>query len=238
MWHIPHVGGLQLMGPVAFLFGPIVLVFLLIILILFIIRSLLRYRLESKRIEAGYYQQAPQQPPQVRADLAVKRAYRNAWFLIIAGIVLHLLGMRFLATVGSILVILGVIWLIDILLLRNGNSAARLGTMIDRMAPQVCYKNEKLGHFHRLIFRALILLGLGIGFLISAFFWRPLEFLVPAFAILFGLGLALTIYYIIVRRDFDSLEFKEKKEAGLDRKAGSTDNSKQEEPEDNAKSQV
>ena len=79
--------------------------------ILLIIRWILRYNLEKKRIEAGYYQnlaQGPAQAAKIQADIAAKRAYRNAIFLIIAGLVLYLLDKGITHTAGSILIIIGI----------------------------------------------------------------------------------------------------------------------------------
>ena len=199
------------MPSISELLVPVILIFLFYL----IIRGILRYRLESKRIEAGYYQRPPQSappPPNAggHADLKAKRAYRNALFLIGGGIVLSILNHPFLEAVGPILVIIGLVWLVYIIFLRDGTLISRIGNTIDKMAPEVSFKDKKNHHFHRLLFRGLLLLGLGIGFLIAASFWRPLALLVPGFAILFGIGFALTIYYIVVRRDFKYIHSDEK----------------------------
>ena len=200
--------------------------FIFIIFIFMTVRWILRYRLECKKIEAGYYQQLAHRAPQpeaarVQAGFATKRAYRNALLLLAIGVFLYLLDMGILVPVGALLIFIGLIWLISILPPGDETFLSKIGGAINGVASKVSLegkdskqsslKDKDIHRFHRLLLRALILLGLGIGFLIPALLWRrPFALFAPVFAIFFGLGLALTIYYIVVRRDFKYIHSDEK----------------------------
>jgi hypothetical protein len=123
---------------------PFVMIFsvaaIAILFAFLLIRWILRYRLESKRLEAGYYEKLSQDPSQaafVRREREANRLYKTAFLLIVFGIIamIFLDNSRVGLAVGLILIAFGIFVLVKLIFPAGIISSGRGPEVTDRTAP-------------------------------------------------------------------------------------------------------